>query len=406
MVILRINFSHNRIMELYVSGMMSAASWWLLGCGSACLLAAMVIYLLRTTKVIKASNICREAPQPSSLPGVSVIVYSQDDAENLENLLNSLLNQEYSGEYEIVVVNDGESVDVKELVAMKRRLHNNLYLTFTPEGVRNLSRKKLGITLGVKAARHGILALTTTATYIPSPRWLASMVRGFQPPIQADVVLGFAGAEPPEENHAGDRRRTFDFVAESARWLSAALNGNPYRGTEFNLAYRKALFLENSGFAKSLNLHYGDDDIFVSEIARGNNTHVELAPDARVYVRGGAIPRFHNEQMVRRCFTESFIRRHKPFGIFLAGLLQIAGWVLLVCAALLALPNLLAAICGLGMILFVCVINIVAWRPVTKELGHRPLRLTIPWLSATYPLRKIVWKLRAKFGKGRKYTWN
>ena len=61
------------------------------------------------------------------------------------------------------MVNEGESADVRDAVSMLRASHPNLYLTFTPEGVVNLSRKKLGITLGIKAARYDIAVLTTTA---------------------------------------------------------------------------------------------------------------------------------------------------------------------------------------------------------------------------------------------------
>lgn len=396
-------------MNFYFSPYILPAVWIVLGCGLFFIAFAVSLYFYHTRRVLKGLTRASEEnlSVETKLPPVSVIVYCEDDAENLEKLLECLTAQEYEGsQYEVIVVNEGESADVRELMNMKRRQHSNLYLTSTPEGVRNLSRKKLGITLGIKAARHEIVVLTTTASEIPSTKWLKTIVRGFQPPIQADVVLGFARMSPDYERKFGDRRRVFDFVAESVRWISAALAKRPFRGMEYNLAYRKALFMENSGFARSLNLHYGDDDIFISEIARGSNTHMELAPDSIVSVRGGNSPRFQREQHFRRSFTESFIRRHKPLGLYWGGVFQLIGWICLAGAAVIGLPNLFPAACAFVVVLLGLWGVVTSWSRITSELGWIRLRMTIPWLSITYPFRKNRWKFRAKFGKGRKYTWN
>ena len=96
-------------------------------------------------------------------PEASIIVYSQNDPAPLENLLPVILAQNYPANFEVIVVNDGDSVDVRNTVGTLSDIHRNLYLTHTPDGARSLSRKKLGITLGIKAARHDIVVLTTTA---------------------------------------------------------------------------------------------------------------------------------------------------------------------------------------------------------------------------------------------------
>ncbi len=132
----------------------------------------------------------------SAYPPVSVLVYSQDDAENLSALLPGLLGQDYPSEFEVIVINEGESVDVRDAVSSLRPSHHNLYLTFTPEGVRNLSRKKLGVTLGVKAARYRHVVLTTTAVDIPSSMWLRRMASGFAMSDTTEIVLGWAEIDP------------------------------------------------------------------------------------------------------------------------------------------------------------------------------------------------------------------
>ncbi|MDE5661678.1 MAG: glycosyl transferase family 2, partial [Muribaculaceae bacterium] len=79
----------------------------------------------------------------------SVIVYSQGEAENLDRLLHSILEQDYPAAFEVIVVNEGESADVRDTVSLLRADNPNLYLTFTPEGVVNLSRKKRAVSLGI-----------------------------------------------------------------------------------------------------------------------------------------------------------------------------------------------------------------------------------------------------------------
>ncbi|MDE6310897.1 MAG: glycosyltransferase [Muribaculaceae bacterium] len=381
----------------------------LLASGALCVICTGLIYLLRTRTVIRAvesASLPRGDQEGQTREACSVIVYSQDDPENLERLLLSLLAQEYPGPYEIIVVNEGESPDIRDLVSMLRARNSNLYLTSTPDGVRNLSRKKLGVTLGVKAARYGVLVLTTTAVDIPSTQWLSAMTRSFKPGSPTGVVLGFATIDPAEDDRPGKRRRAFDFVAESARWLAPALAGSPFRGVEYNLAYRKELFLKNSGFARSLNLHYGDDDIFVSEIATGENTAVELSPESLVYLREGNSPRIFRERMVRRSFTESFIPRRPFFLASLTGWLQLAALALCMAAVVLALPNLAATVPALLLMLLMWSMDIVVWRAAMKALRSRSLCLTLPWLSMTYPLRKLAYLLRSRIGKQHNYTWN
>ena len=41
-----------------------------------------------------------------------------------------------------------------------------------------------------------------------------------------------------------------------------------------------------------------------------------------------------------------------------------------------------------------------------KALKSRPLMLTLPWFSLTYPLRKLSRRVRSRFGRQKKYTWD
>lgn len=394
---------------MYLSPIITYDALWMLATALACVLLLWAVCLFRVSSVVsyrrRSDNGRREVPEEELLP-VSVVIYSQGDAENLEALLRSVLSQDYPGKFEVIVVNDGESADVRDVVSLLRASHSNLYLTFTPEGVVNLSRKKLALTLGIKAARYDIVALTTSAVEIESPLWLRRLMGNFDRAGKVEIVLGYAYVDPGEDDVRGYRRRAFDNVATGVCWLASAIAGKPFRGTEYNLAYRKDVFLRNKGFARSLNLHNGDDDIFISEVAGPHNTAVELSEESMVRLRHGNHPRLFTERMLRREFTERFIRRRPRILMPLSGWLQIVAVMAVIVSSIYSYPNMQAAVLGLLILLGMALGDILTWRAVMKALRSRTMLLTLPWLSATYPLRKIWRSIRSRISKQKKYTWD
>lgn len=393
---------------MYLSTTISSDVLWALIACLICLLNTAIIYITMVWKISscrKRADKSDSMPRDAELKPASVVIYSQSDADNLESLLREVLTQDYPTEFEVIVVNEGVSADIRDIVAVFKNNYTNLYLTSTPEGVVNLSRKKLALTLGVKAARYDIVVLTTTAAVIESPLWLRNMVAPFTD-NNIEIVLGYAYVSPDDDKAFGKRRRAFDHVVESARWIGSALVHNPFRGTEYNLAYRKETFMRNKGFAHTLNLRHGDDDIFISEIARRKNTAVMLSEKSMVRMRHGNHPRIFNEGIMRRIFTESFIRRRPRFVFSLAGILQIAALVTCLAVAFTGYPDMTPAIVATVIIILMFALDIYTWRSAMKALKSRTMALTLPWFSITYPIRRIYYHIRARLGKQKKYTWD
>lgn len=394
---------------MYFSHIIPLSTTWLL-CGAvACVVAVFLYYRLRILNVTKyrqrAHNERPDKADNAYLPA-SIVVYSQGDADNVQQLLTSLLHQDYPAAYEVIVVNDGEATDVRDVVSMLRNNHPNLYLTFTPEGVVNLSRKKLALTLGIKAARHDVVVLTTSAAIVPSDKWLRRMMSQFDTDSSVEIVLGVATVDPDDDNESGRRRRAFLHTAESMRWLGVAIAGHPFRGTEYNIAYRRSTFMNNKGFARSLNLHHGDDDIFISEIANGTNTRVEMSDDSMVVLRQGNTPRLFNERVLRRIFTERFIRRRPHILPWLASLVQLVAIVLSVIAAVSSWPNASVAAAAIVIVATMIWMDIYVWRLAMQSIGLKPLLTTIPWFVLTYPIQRALAHAYARMGKQKRYTWD
>lgn len=64
-----------------------------------------------------------------------------------------MLEQDYP-DFEVIVIYDDPTAETDVLLRDLCKLHPKLRTTFAPKGANNLSTKKLGITLGIKAAKH------------------------------------------------------------------------------------------------------------------------------------------------------------------------------------------------------------------------------------------------------------
>lgn len=381
--------------------------WGLAGLSLLCSLMALGVFWLRVWPLIKCHRRAADPLmplEPDELEECAVVVYSRDQASQLQLLLPEILGQDYPADFEVIVVNEGESAAVNEVVTLLQIKHPNLYLTYTPDGARNLSRKKLGITLGVKATRRPVIVLTTAGTEIHSDRWLRSMMQHFRPDGKTEVVLGYAAAPAYDDDAFGARARSFDFVVDSSAWISPAVNGHPWRGTEHNLAYRRSTFFANKGFSRRLNLRYGDDDIFVSEIANGKNTAVELSDDSIVAVPGALSPQAFREEKARRAFTSRFIPR-RP---------RLLGGLGFTCYFLAPFPA-IAAIAmadGNGLLLAAGILGLFIWYAVgltwniaSGILHGRRLLLVTPFLAFLRPARKLWRGIKLLFRHNKRYTW-
>ena len=394
---------------MYFGFDLSALSVALFCVGILSALYVIIFYLRAPRRVCRHARVCGEKEDDSDpyvLPKVSVVVYAQDDSYGLEATLQSILSQQYEPGFEVIVVNEGSSDNTRQTVGLLQVSHPNLYLTFTPDGARNLSRKKLAVTIGVKAAHSDVVLITDASTVARSPRWLHSMMRHFADD-QVGVVLGCSAPDAEADSGMWRRTRAFDYVSGSVTWLSAAIGAKAYRGCGSNVAYRRQLFFDNKGFSSALNLRHGDDDIFINEITTPDNTAVEIGSDAITQW----VMRDSRRQMRDKRLALRFTGRRVPAGARKAA--AFGQWMLWVmCAALVGgameagCRNLfgwaLAAVVAIATFVTVS----VTWRKAMVALRSRKMFLTLPFLVMTAPLRNILLGLRSRFGKFKRYTWD
>ena len=366
------------------------------------LIFGMRRYAASVARKAAADTAKTETDSDSEMPGVSVIVYSNEDAWNLESFLRSILAQNYRGQMEVIVVNDGAAATTEAVVGRLEEEYPNLYMTFTPTASRNLSRKKLAITLGIKAARYEVVLLTQGNCRITSADWLSSMMRHFN--SGKEVVVGFAHIVPSDDaDHTfGEGVRSFDSLNTAIKYLSWAIAGRPYRGNSYNLAYRRSLFFKNKGFSRSLNLKYGDDDIFLSEIADGDNTAVELSSDSIVSVIEQHPAKAHADDKRQHDFTKKYLRRSADF---FYGTSLWTWWLFLgtvIAGGIIGYPGLIPAIVSAVLFLLTTILLMVAFNKASRRLFGCRMLWSVPFMMLFEPIYNMWYRI----GSGRNRSKN
>jgi len=225
------------------------------------------IYFFRRLAFYRSNDAITGSGEP-----LTVIICARNEAGNLEKNLPAILEQDYQ-DFEVVVVNDSSEDNTEEVLDRLKEKYGNLRSTRIKKDIKFRTGKKLALTIGIKAAKHEWILLTDADCRPASPLWISQMQKHFVPP--REVVLGYGGYDRGKGLLIKLVRYDTFFVA--MQYFSFALAGLPYMGVGRNLAYRRSLFFANKGFASHLGLESGDDDLFINEVAKKENTVVELS---------------------------------------------------------------------------------------------------------------------------------
>lgn len=219
-----------------------------------------------------------EHTSPTPQPGVSVIIIAKENSEELRQNLPAILNQNYP-DFEVIIVNIGFTEETHNLIQSLKLEYTNLYDTFLPYEPleKKTDRKKLALTLGIKAAKKEVLLFTEADTKPDSEEWISSMMKNMTD--DKDVVIGYSYFS--EIKGLWGRIARFDNLIYSLQYLSSAIRKKPYIGVYRNLAYRKELFFNNKGFSSSLNYEHSEG-IFLNRMMNDKNVAVSIHQDSFV----------------------------------------------------------------------------------------------------------------------------
>ena len=344
---------------------------------------------------IKKGKISFQTEQPP----VSVIICAKDESENLRQFLPFVLQQEYP-DFEVIVINDGSTDDTENLLNDLSVEYSNLRTTFVPVGANNVSTKKLGLTLGVKAAKNDLL-LFTDADCMPEDKcWIARMVRNFTP--ETEFILGYGAYI--EKKGLLNKLITYDTLFIALQYLGMAAARKPYMGVGRNLAYRKETFFAQKGFAATLGLSSGDDDLMVNKASNSRNTRVEISPDSITWSEPNATLRGWLYQKQRHLSVSSYYKESSKFRLSLEPITR--GLFYLSFIAALVFGGLIIQIAAGVLFLARLIIQLCVINRSSKYFGGRKYLFTLLLFDIYLPLLSLyilTFKKKSLHGKAARW---
>lgn len=338
----------------------------------------------------------------SKYPPISIIIYAKNDSDNLRKHLPVLLTQDYPT-YEVIVINDGSTDDTDDTLKYFKNQYKHLYHTYIPADVRYVSRRKLALTLGIKASKYDILLFTESNCQPVSEYWLSSVSSGYKQ-NNTNIVLGYC--KYGNYKGLGQKLIAYDNLLTGLRYLSLALSHAPYTGNGRNLSYRKELFFHHKGYYKSLSLHAGDDDLFVNEAATKENTSVIYTPDSLTEMDKINNLSFWKEMKMSRAATGQYYRGGILSFFHLESLLFflfiIVGFSAIIIGVL---GNWLISVLGSLLLIIRFVIKAVIFHKSARMLGQQPLTGWLLVLEFIQPIFDSYIYIHRFFRRKKDYTF-
>jgi cellulose synthase/poly-beta-1,6-N-acetylglucosamine synthase-like glycosyltransferase len=215
----------------------------------------------------------------SEKPWVTAIVVVRNEAENIQNLLNSLKTQSYP--YLEVLLVDDHSTD-HTLALANEIAWEGLHILSLPQA--NSAPKKEGITFAIQKAK-GEYIFTTDGDCTLPPRLIETYVKfiGNKHFLSGPVTF-------KKSNQLWENIQTVEFASLLGSAAAAMALGSPIMCSAANLFYRKQTFLEVGGYSDNLNLASGDDEFLMNKIHKSFPGSTSFVKDTNCIVETEASP--------------------------------------------------------------------------------------------------------------------
>ena len=262
---------------------------------------AFLVQLFYLILLIKFIFSGKQKTKEPNLPSISIIVTSRNYLEQLQELLPTLLSQDYP-DFEIVVVDDCSTDGTDWLLAELKISHGNLKTTKIIQETD--FPNALAITIGVRASSKEWLVYLSPLCRISDNQWLKNYAQRLE--SDKEVSIGYM-----HFNEAtGSYKSWLRFENFTSYLLSGAGQacGVAMPVFEFNMAYRRETFLDLRGFAAVLDSPFSENELFINKIGTRKNTVVYNDKKTPVAFTGEAewidLVEFKKKQlMLRRKFS-------------------------------------------------------------------------------------------------------
>lgn len=331
------------------------------------------------------------------LPQVSVVISACDNARELKNNLPVLLSQDYPAGFEVIVVvddkTDHETTDVLESYNNK---YPNLYTTFIPKSSRYMSRKKLAITVGVKAAKNEWIVLTDAECKPLSDKWLATMAGNCNE--TTNIVIGYSNYSVSTKPF-----RRFERLRDEIYCMRMAERDVAFRTAGNNLMFRKSDFMNGRGFEGNLKYLRGEYDFIVNKYAKEGGTAVETSSEAWMEEDAPTKKAWKNRHLFYYENRRHFVRTLHNCLLYIADMSAMyISYICLfaaACYSYLTEDIILACAVVAAFIIIVILRAVIAWKVISR-FGANIKKYHIIFYEAALPLNDmryfVLYKLSDK----------
>ncbi len=364
-------------------------SYIILGVTGVLFLVQVYYWLFPYRKLYVSSKKFRGLPDDASYPPLSVILITKDSGGMLQRNLPEILRQDYP-QFEVVVVDERSKGEDEDTVKLLQAEYPYLYRTFIPESARYISRRRLGLIVGLKAAKYDWVVLTEPSCKPVSKEWLKHLMVNATP--QTDIILGYSNYE--RKRGYWNMRIVMEGVFHALRYLGSALRGKPYMGVGANMAFRKDTYFSRRDLSAHIHLKRGEDDLFVNTYATARNTQVAVSKESRVEMEQPQFHRLWYMDKVNTLVTEKYYKGWATWSnavesVTAVGfkLSVIAGMVFFACTEAWLW---FAVFAGLWLLRYILVTSVLAL--TAKALGEK-----LTWASCFFDWSRSWWSLQIKY---------
>ncbi|WP_337633959.1 glycosyltransferase [Prevotella sp.] len=318
----------------------------------------------------------------SDMPRITVLVLANNNAQALDANLSIILTQDYAPGYEVIVV--GEKGDLPTEAVVEQYAHRgHLYATYIPHRSLFMSKSKLAVALGVKAAHNEWIVMVNAECRPQSDVWLKTLASRMD--SEANLVMGYSNYDSEARGYYRFARlRTMCYL------LRRAVGSIAYRTNGTNIAFRRSEFIAQEGYRGNLQLVNGEYDFIINKYAQPGQTRVVTAEDAWIREDSPTSKQWHDRDICYAHIRKFLSRSTAPRTLFNFDMtMMYANYAALVASIVLSAVSqrwILLAVAVLYLVLTIVLRSLIA-RKVYVKFGEE-----IPaWRTVFYEL-SIVWR--------------
>ncbi len=328
-----------------------------------------------------------------SIP-VSVVIAARNEYYRLKRNLPYILEQDYP-EFEVIVVNHASEDETKELLKEFSTKYKHLKPINIEEDLNFFKGKKFPLSIGIKSAKYETLLLTDADCKPTSLSWIKKMAFAYN--AKTEVLLGYS----PYRKEKGllNLLIRYDTFQVATNYFSFALAGLPYMGVGRNLSYKKSLFLKNKGFISHYNMISGDDDLFISQVAKKRNTTIQLNPESFMISEP---KKTFNEWLRQKQRHLTTGKKYKPVVKVLLGLFSLSQWLFYIVIILMLILK-IQIIVALSIVVLRSITQLIIHYKIGNKLNDNQIFVFSLFLEPIYMFLAPIFTIKSFFGKTKQW---